>query len=633
MITQTPGVYIREKNTYPASVAGVSTAKPAFIGFTEKAQSDPISITGMLDFETIFGLGYQSQFEVDQNTLAVSPDKRFMLADTLELYFRNGGGNCYIISIGTYDDFSTSTIIADFTDAIDQLDLKDDITLALIPDLHLQYTDGSGVLNGLSPSQFGTISGELVNKCAELKRVFALFDIKDMDHGVSGFRNAINPTDSKDLKYAAVYYPWLKVPAQISVEYDQITYTHSSTTAADIDALNGDLTLLDNQFSGVYRFQPLKDEMNALLKLVTEATQSQSQKNAKLTDFFRFMLEKVKKLVTLEASLNANSKIVSETQDLAGKPSPLHQEISKLYRLMDVLQTDGHIGTIGATYLMTDAQWSTFTGDNGDDINTLRSDTNFDPQPFTDHDAFAIDFIDGRYLDEDVLFKAISGLYTAAAFKKSNLEKILFENDASYRTIRQNIIEMKTLLPSQGAVAGLYCYNDRERGVWKSPANLALQGGVKPLREVSNSEQDELNYDPLSGKSVNVIRTFTGKGTIIWGARTLAANSDEWRYIAVRRFYSYVEGSVANSLNTMVYEPNSAITWVKIKAMVTGFLVRQWESGALVGANMREAFFVEVGKKTTLQSDINNGIINVRIGMAVARPAEFIIIEFSHKTI
>lgn len=632
MITQTPGIYIREKNSLPVTVSGVSTAVPAFIGYTEIAQSEPIKIKTPLEFEQAFGPAYKPQYDVDQTTLSVIPDKRFMLADTLELYFRNGGGDCYIISAGSFDNFDSTRITDTLSDAIDQLELKDDITLALIPDLHLSYQDGSGNLQVLSESQFKTLTGKLLNKCGDLKSVFSIFDIRDMNSGVSDFRNAVSPTNAEDLKYGAVYYPWLKTASDFDASYDQINFNSSGNVAAKIDAANDDLALLDSHFGGMYRFSTLQREVDNMLKAVIEAPQN--QRKTKLTDFITFLSEKTKQIVTIENALSPTSQILSEVQSQKGKPSELHTEISRLFRLVQKLEDEGKINTIPPATLPENSEWQAFTGDQTDDVTNLRSDADFNPPlPFPAFEALAIDFSDGKYLNTEILLNAISGLHSTALHKKKNLEKTLFSTDPDYIEIKNNIIETKSLMPSQGAVAGIYCRNDRERGIWKSPANLTLQGGVRPVKEVSNAEQDDLNDDPVSGKSVNAIRTFTGKGTIIWGARTLAGNSPEWRYIAVRRFYSYVESSVAQTLRSMIYEPNNAITWVKIKAMITGFLVKQWESGALVGANMREAFLVEVGENTTLQNDINNGIINVRIGLAVARPAEFIIIEFSHQSI
>ena len=173
---------------------------------------------------------------------------------------------------------------------------------------------------------------------------------------------------------------------------------------------------------------------------------------------------------------------------------------------------------------------------------------------------------------------------------------------------------------------------DNSRGVWKAPANVSISSVSGPVTLISNAVQDDLNVDTTAGKSINAIRSFTGKGTLVWGARTLAGNDNEWRYISVRRFYNMVEESVKKASGQFVFEPNDANTWVKIKAMIENFLTLMWRQGALAGAKAEHAFFVKVGLGETMTADdILNGYLNVEIGMAVVRPAEFIILKFSHK--
>ncbi len=119
---------------------------------------------------------------------------------------------------------------------------------------------------------------------------------------------------------------------------------------------------------------------------------------------------------------------------------------------------------------------------------------------------------------------------------------------------------------------------------------------------------------------------------MVWGARTLAGNDNEWRYVSVRRFFNMVEESVKKASDQFVFEPNDANTWVRIKAMITNFLTNQWKAGALAGATPDEAYYVKVGLNQTMTADdILNGIMNIEIGMAVVRPAEFIVLKFSHK--
>jgi phage tail sheath protein FI len=144
--------------------------------------------------------------------------------------------------------------------------------------------------------------------------------------------------------------------------------------------------------------------------------------------------------------------------------------------------------------------------------------------------------------------------------------------------------------------------------------------------------QDGLNVDAGSGKSINAIRSFTGKGTLVWGARTLAGNDNEWRYVSVRRFFNMVEESVKKATAQFVFEPNDANTWVKVRAMIENFLILQWRAGALAGAKPDDAFYVRVGLGQTMTADdILNGYMHIEIGLAVVRPAEFIVLKFSHK--
>lgn len=202
-----------------------------------------------------------------------------------------------------------------------------------------------------------------------------------------------------------------------------------------------------------------------------------------------------------------------------------------------------------------------------------------------------------------------------------------------YYDIRKMIEDVKLVLPPSAAVAGAYARTDSTRGVWKSPANVSLNRVSAPTVAMENSEQDGLNVSD-TGKSINAIRKFTGKGVLIWGARTLDGNSNEWRYVSVRRFFNMVEESTKKASEPFVFEPNDANTWVKVKAMIENFLTLQWRAGALMGAKAEDAFFVKVGLGETMtQDDVLNGRMIVEIGMAVVRPAEFIILRFSHKMI
>ncbi|PWJ57467.1 hypothetical protein CLV98_107175 [Dyadobacter jejuensis] len=202
---------------------------------------------------------------------------------------------------------------------------------------------------------------------------------------------------------------------------------------------------------------------------------------------------------------------------------------------------------------------------------------------------------------------------------------------ALYVKLKAAVNTAYVTLPPSGAMAGVYARVDSAKGVWKAPANEAVRNVIKPNLDISNREQENLNVDSLSGKSINVIRTFPGYGPIVWGARTLNGNDNEWRYINVRRFFMVVEESIKKSIQWAVFEPNTASTWVKVQGMIDNYLYQKWQQGALAGAKPEEAYFVKVGLGKTMNAiDILEGRMNVEIGMAVARPAEFIILKFSH---
>ena len=187
-------------------------------------------------------------------------------------------------------------------------------------------------------------------------------------------------------------------------------------------------------------------------------------------------------------------------------------------------------------------------------------------------------------------------------------------------------------LPPSGSMAGVYARVDRERGVWKAPANTGFVDVVGPYQLMTDEQQGELNVDANAGKSINAIRSFTGRGTVVWGARTLDGNSNEWRYVSVRRLFLFAEESIQQALDPVVFEPNTANTWTRVKGTISNFLNQLWRQGALAGATPEQAYFVNVGLGVTMtQQDILEGRMIVEVGLAAARPAEFIILRFTHK--
>ena len=218
--------------------------------------------------------------------------------------------------------------------------------------------------------------------------------------------------------------------------------------------------------------------------------------------------------------------------------------------------------------------------------------------------------------------------------KQTTLAAIATTNTSRYNRIKKQLAEQRVILPPSAAIAGIYARTDRERGVWKAPANVSLSAVVGPTVQITHEQQEGLNVDPNSGKSINAIRAFPGKGTLVWGARTLAGNDNEWRYVPIRRLFIMIEESARKATAFAVFEPNDATTWLKVKGMLESYLYGLWEQGALQGSTPEAAYYVNVGLgKTMSQQDVLEGKMVVEIAVAAVRPAEFIILRFSHKLI
>jgi len=181
--------------------------------------------------------------------------------------------------------------------------------------------------------------------------------------------------------------------------------------------------------------------------------------------------------------------------------------------------------------------------------------------------------------------------------------------------------------PLCGAVAGVFARTDTERGIWKAPAGLdATLVGVPALQvPLTDAENGELN--PLA---INCLRAFAAAGRVVWGARTLRGADqlgDEYKYIPVRRTALYIEESLYRGLKWVVFEPNDEPLWAQIRLNVGAFLQNMFRQGAFQGTTPKDAYFVKCDKETTTQSDINLGIVNVLVGFAPLKPAEFVVIK------
>jgi phage tail sheath protein FI len=184
------------------------------------------------------------------------------------------------------------------------------------------------------------------------------------------------------------------------------------------------------------------------------------------------------------------------------------------------------------------------------------------------------------------------------------------------------------LMPPSGAIIGSYSATDVRRGVHKAPAGIEdgyLNTAIGIEKVVTKGEHDVLNP-----QGVNVIRSFPGIGIVIWGART-TSKDPEWRYINVRRLFLYLEESIDEGTQWVVFEPNDPVLWARIVRNISAFLRNEWRDGKLVGNKEEEAFFVKCDEETNPPESVDLGRVITVIGVAPSKPAEFVIFRIMQK--
>ncbi|NRA13145.1 MAG: hypothetical protein HRT57_14445, partial [Crocinitomicaceae bacterium] len=350
MILKTPGVYIKETNNFPPSIVEESTAVPVFVGFTEVvplalvspfAPVNDVLITNMLDFKTSFGAEFPVEYTV--NTVGaelVIPNRNFYLYDSLDLYFRNGGGPCYVISAGTYSP--ATSYKTGIENAIAKIDKVGDATIIVVPDLHIKSA-GAEVF---SESDYGSMASEILNVCGVEKDKFALFDYHTVSTSAIDMRSELSPLTG-NLKYGALYYPWLKNGRNFPVAYDSLSSAPASTIATtsvavspvlteSIAEINNELGSLETELIlNEVSINGLNEKYDGLLTAYADA--SSAGKRGALTDVFMFLHNLIDQLETVESSVNATSPFLASIDQLKITPSFI-AEVQKLIRFVFLLQ-------------------------------------------------------------------------------------------------------------------------------------------------------------------------------------------------------------------------------------------------------------------------------------------------------
>jgi phage tail sheath protein FI len=579
----TPGVYIEELDAFPHSIVAVPTAIPAFIGYTEFAIDEngkplngiPYAIQSQSDYETYFGKGFKTQFAITptgdiDTTAAVT---RFYLYDSIRLFYANGGGQCYIVSAGTYDDPSNlpTPSLADLTNALvaagssDTDDTKGslykvpDVTLIVIPDAVSAGNDMYAIYQ------------QVLEHCNDTQSRMGIFDLpQPTDVSYNGLYTSINDgtvgyrtlLSTNFPNYGAAYFPWLKCDIVADTDVD-FTYLSVDLTKADL--------------SKTFTDSPAIDQGNG--KPVPVVNQLVINYNAALA--------KATGSDTTISTAKANATAAQNALDKANS---------------DLTTANAATPKVAATIKKAT-----------NDVNNAKAQY-----------QLAVAAVDQAQ-------NAFNTSSTVTAARRA-LQLGLVASSAQYKTLIGEIADALNELPPSGAIAGIYTSVDNNRGVWKAPANVSINSVVAPSVKLDKNMTDNLNVDPVSGKSINAIRSFPGIGTLVFGARTLDGNSEDWRYISVRRTLIMMEQSIKLALRAYVFEPNDDTTWITVKSMIINFLTNMWKNGALAGAKPEDAFQVMCGLNVTMTAqDILDGYMRVSVLVAVVHPAEFIVLTFQQE--
>jgi len=640
---RTPDVYIEEISVFPPSVAEVETAIPAFVGYTANTTlvtagdlvNAPRRVKSLLEFESYYGRGptytvTRANLDEAGNFLSAEIANSYALYDSLRLFYDNGGGDCYIVSTGSYKSAGSPVDRDELKAGVQAVAKVDEPTILLFPDAAT-----------LGADDLAAVQQEALKQCGELKDRVAVLDLRQGDPNGASFRDKIG---INNLKYGAAYTPWLKLNYSKNVGYaqvrDKVFINGIQTPLTDLssepailaalaalDQLAADSATLAGAVTGLAGAGETLSSAFAKLLAAYKTTPTPTS-GAALFEFAFGIARLVDGLV--DASPLSNAKLVADINTaIAGTLKPAFATLialeKELAEALNALAAASYTVEFDQNTPPATAAWGAIFGASAPDASAGNVAGATAP-------ALIDDVLPGLQKAFAVASGAVAGIVTAIANYRTLNEQTLLENFTPYRNAVKGIGSTLTLCPPSGAIAGIYALVDSQRGVWKAPANVSLNGVIAPAASFTTSETDALNVDAVAGKSINAIRAFVGKGTLVWGARTLAGNDNEWRYVSVRRFFNMVEESIKKSTYWAVFEPNDANTWVKVRGMIENYLTQKWREGALAGATTKDAFFVRCGLGVTMNAqDILEGRMNVEIGMAVVRPAEFIILKFSHK--
>lgn len=566
-----PGVYVEEFESGGQPMEGVGTSTAGFVGLAEKgaAEGVPQLVTNFADFKRKYG-GYLSENEFGEY--------RF-LAYAVEHFFVNGGARAFISRVVPKDAKCASGSVP-----------------AESPLLSIQAKN---------PGMWGNNINIVITPSSKAKT--QILDILETSSG-----------KKYHVKNSNGFQPG-----------DVVMYTDKTTVL-----YNRVVKSQDNIIEFAEDFDESVVDKNLLpTKVITTCEFSMEVKADDLSEFYENVSFNISAPNYVEKK-TAKSDLIAVTCLNPGETMAPFLALAggnEEQAVLSVTLTGGSNGSVGT---LTAADF--IGADNGAGQRT-------GIQAFLDNDSVSIMAVPG-VTDPNVQLMLVAhcenlGSRFAVLDMPKDARKIedimahrdIFDSNYAalyhpWLTVFDPLDKKNTAIPPSGSVMGIYARSDNTRGVHKAPANEVVRACVGLDCQFNKGEQDILNP-----KGVNLIRSFPGQGIRVWGARTATSNPS-WKYVNVRRLFIFIEESIKANTNWAVFEPNDEVLWVRVKRTIEVFLTGMWRGGSLAGSTPEEAFFVNIGRETMSQDDIDNGRLICVIGVAPVKPAEFVIFRISQKT-
>ncbi|MGB1450997.1 MAG: hypothetical protein ACPG7E_04725, partial [Marinirhabdus sp.] len=524
---KTPGVYVEEISNFPPSVAQVETAIPAFVGYTERAviggkdyhaltQVEPIKVSSLPDYEFLFGgapdpTTLNIELDASNNVASAEVNGVNLLYDSVRMFYANGGGDCYIVSVGAHNTTAANIDKQALLDGLATLEKVDRPTLLVVPEcVHLDEVGA------------GEVHGAMLLQCNKMQDRFSVLDMVNGDKAatptddpIEEFRNNVG---MNYLKYGAAYYPWIKTTLPFQVSYDAIiggTYTDSNGgNVADITAFFNATLIggIDSKAADLSSAEALPTVAPTAPANPTKPTLTTYA--TEIMDYFKEFFQ----LVPTDSDATDPNSIASIHTRYTSDNSTFHGLVRTMYDYLH-FSDQANNGTLAASWAGGLIDTTAGNGYNaGEEFATLT--LNAPPHnaalvsvfPATATAENAKPYFDGELAK---LQAVVASFVEEVKASREQAIDTLSEVDPIYKGIAEAIAAQRVTLPPSGAIVGVYAAVDNNRGVWKAPANVSLSAVVGPTVNITHKQQENINVDVVAGKSVNAIRTFTGKGHMV----------------------------------------------------------------------------------------------------------------------